>query len=153
MLSNGFAGPLALKRKRSNILLAYLVCLHGLAGWALLQPLDLISGVRLLLWFMLITSAMYHRRHARHQRDNVQYWIWRDNGNWQYGDELQIWTLHANRSISTPWFAMVTLTCCGRRPQRLLFVRDQLDPDTFRRLCVRMKLSYDVTEARGRDVG
>ena len=153
MLSNGFAGPLALRRRPSTILTVYLVCLHGLAALALLQPLELVPSVRVCLWLMLIVSGLYHWRYARQQCDAAQYWVWSDKGGWQYGDDPRAYTLRAGKSVATPWFVTLALSSPGQKIQRLLIVRDQLEPDTFRRLRVRIRLSYEVSEASGADSG
>lgn len=149
MLFNGFAGPLRLKRKASRLLGLYLVSLHGLALSVLLVPLAIPTGVRILLIISWLFSVFYHLSYYRRQRDDdVTTWVWQSGGDWVHGLDSQVYSLVVRRSLQTPWFVMLTLNAPGQKNEHLLILRDQIDPDSFRRLRVRIKFAQDETAAR-----
>jgi hypothetical protein len=152
MLSNGFDKPLHLNRKPSRLFAGYLVLLHALALLALLQPLALSALAKGGLWSLLICSVGYHLRYFLQQCDvHNAYWVWQSGGAWLRDIEEHCYTVVTSRSVNTPWFVVVTLACVDQPAQRILVLRDQLDPDTFRRLRVRLKLAYDEVAASSDD--
>lgn len=150
MLYNGFAGPLRLKRKLSRLLGGYLVSLHGLALYALCQPLAMPTGVHVILLIGWLASFMYHIRYFWLLRDNeAQAWVWQAGGCWLRGSDSPVFSLVINRSLQTPWFVILALSAEGQKPENLLVLRDQVDENSFRRLRVRLKFfSQDDTTAR-----
>lgn len=154
MLSNGFDKPLHLRRKPSRLLLIYIVALHLLAGFSLLQPINLAGFAFSILWLCLIVSAGFHVwYYQRQSRDSTTYWIWQASGAWvRAADEDQLYILDTSKSVSTPWFVMVMLRNTNRQYIRNLIVSDQLDADMFRRLRARLKLHYDDAAVRNEDL-
>jgi len=150
MLSNGFARPLCLQRKRSLLLASYLIVIHLLGLIALFQPMQISSFVLGLVLVLLAISAAYHFRYYRLQCDDALYWIWHANASWQYGEPTQTWQLALSKSVQTPWFVTLTLVS-PQQQRRVLIVRDQVDADTFRRLRVRLKLHHEDAAAAGSD--
>jgi thiamine transporter ThiT len=146
MLSNGFDKPLLLTRKPSRLLAAYLALLHTLGVLALLQALAIPTFGQVGLWILLTLSAGFHARYHRRQCDHSNTgWVWQASGAFVRGNDDAIYSLITNKSVCTPWFVILTVTGVEQRPRRLLFIRDQLDVDTFRRLRVRLQLHYDDT--------
>lgn len=146
MLSNGFAGPLRLQRKRSKLHAAYITSLHLLAVLALIQPINLPVMVLGILFVLLCFSALFHFRYFNLQQDESTFLIWQESGLWQYENEVEPYRLIMRKTVQTNWFVTLTLVN-SHRERRLLVVRDQLEPDIFRKLRIRLKLHQDVTAA------
>lgn len=152
MLFNGFARPLRLKRKPSPLLGLYLVCLHGLALFALCQPLAIPLVAHVVLLIVWLASVVYHAFYYRRQHDDEpSAWVWQSGGSWLRGRAAQAYSLIIRRSLQTPWFVMLCLAAPGRKPVYLLILYDQIDADSFRRLRVRLKCYQDEATARRDD--
>lgn len=147
MLSNGFDKPLHLRRKPSKLLAVYLIVLHGLALIVLLQSLAITLLIHTILSACLLASVAYHVFYFRRQSDDRDYWIWQAGGVWRHGADEQSYRLFSADTVQTAWFVLLTVINLENRKRTLLFVRDQVDADTFRRLRVRLKLHHDEATA------
>lgn len=154
MLSNGFARPLHLRRKASRLLVSYLVGLHVLALLALLQALNISTGTHMLLYGVVLGSAVLQAAYLRRQLDQESaYWVWQVGGAWLRTDSDRLFHLVSGRSVQTPWFVTLTLAAQGQPRQRLLIVRDQVDADTYRRLRVRLQLHHEDAAVKREEAG
>lgn len=149
MLFNGFAEPLRLKRKSSRLLGVYLLGLHGLALLVLCLPLAISYGLHLVLYFLLLMSAIYYVFYYSQQHDNdITTWVWQKGGGWIRNQSTSVvYSLRLRRSLQTPWFVMISLSAQGYKPEHLLILYDQVDADSFRRLRVRLKFYQDEATA------
>lgn len=152
MLLNGFDTPLHLRRKPSRVLLAYLIVIHLLAALALLSPIAVQGIAYFTLWLLLVVSIGYHFNYYQtNSHDDTGYWIWQTDSTWvRATGDANACRLTPARTVSTPWFVLVTLRGPAQQ-QRLLIVYDQVAPDTYRRLRVRLKMYYEEAAAGNED--
>ena len=144
MLSNGFAAPIRLEPKTSTRFLVFIVITHTLAVIALMHPSSLNYGVRLLFVLAVIASGIYHYRKQKFAKHGL--WIWQTSGDWQSVQDnfTDTWQLQRIYSLTRYFVALRLVNNTGKR-QDLLWVYDQFDAQTFRRL--RVRLAYAQVEA------
>jgi len=145
MLLNGFETPLHLKRKPSRLFLLCIVFLHFIAGFSLLQPLAVPNTIHGILWIMLCASAVYHVYYYQQKsHDSDSFWLWQAGVDWlQQTDDESRYQPVLTKTVSSHWFVLLTLCNENAKQQRLLILRDQLSPDCFRRLRVRLKMYHE----------
>lgn len=145
MSSTKYASPLTIDVRRSRQLLIVLLVAHGGALvfiWALTIPLWLILVIALVIAISLIYSL---KRHYLRNTDNaIVQAVWDADDNWHllFADHTTAVGRVLPDSYIHPW--LVVLNFATQNPNRkysLPLLSDSLDPDTHRRLRVRLRTS------------
>ena len=140
MSSEKSVSPLTLAPEPSRILMSILSLTH-LGGAALLWPLDLSWGVKLLLWSMLAVSlaASWPRRGG----NDLRRLVWQADGDWllQTRDGKESGARLLPGSYSHPWLVVLNLRLDNGRQRSVVLFADALAPDMHRRLRARLGLS------------
>lgn len=142
MSSPKYAAPLRLKPRPSARLAALLLLAHGAALIilpTLALPVWLIAGLAggvIANFYLTFTTHVLRRG----KRALVQL-VWEEDGRWTLttgnGEDIEARLLPG--SYVHPWLVILNFAC-GRRKRSAVLFPDALDPDTFRRLLVRLKI-------------
>ena len=137
MLSNEFGVPLPLRLEPSKLLLRVQLLAHILALIALGLPSAIPIAVKITLAiFVFANLAVTLRKNKKGQIENI---TWHKDDIWLEQINGQIKTWHSTSgSLVTEMFVIVTLASEGKK-RRLLVVKDQCNPQSFRRLRVKLK--------------
>lgn len=145
MSLNEFNRALRLSRNPSNWLLGYLLALY-FAAMISIFSIEIPGFARILMLFVLFCSAVYAMRWYLHESYDVKTeWIWYGGNAWaeKNGENTQTWLLH-EKYIITPVFIILNLQNETKiRTRRLLWMRDQISSDSYRRMIVRLKYCQD----------
>lgn len=130
-----YASPLVLKPRRSRYLFIYLFCVHALALAVLAAPLNLPLVLRFGIAGVVIISFIWQI-----SRLPPHCLVWEADGDWQLlfadGNEYR-GQLHRDSYVSTLLVALrFRLEQGGYRS--VVILPDMLDPQSFRRLRVRL---------------
>jgi hypothetical protein len=142
MWSNGYATPLHLDVKPSRLLTAAVGAMHVLAfGLAVSGPGA--GWLRLLLGLLVIGSWL--RLHTRHplwpNPGRITRLVWGREANWEIGRSGAVESARlGGEAVVTPYLVILPLELESGRSLRLPILPDMLDPTTFRRLRVRLRL-------------
>lgn len=157
MSSPGYASPLAINLNSSRLLLAAVLFVHGGAAM-LLVVLDFFLSIKLLLILGAATSVLVVSYYLgwvfagnSWLRTLGQRWprfdraIWDNDDRWQLIDDRQ--NIHDATLLATtvvhPKLVIVNLRLPDMpwycRYRSLIFLPDNIDPETFRRLRIRLR--------------
>ena len=140
MLSNGFAIPIKIELTPSVYYRNTLLGMHGLACIALFIPSSLPVWIRLTIGLVVLVSGVLHlKRNTGHLN---ACWMLHDVQHWRTAkDQFQHrWRLTQIITV-TQWFVGVRLQNEQDEKINLMIFCDQLDPETFRRLRVRLRFA------------
>jgi len=145
MSSTGFEGPVRLELRPSRALAGFLVATHAGAGaclWLAAVP----GWLRLVGGLALAASFVYSlRRYARlTDRGAVVRLAAGADATWQVGlaDGREVPTERLAEALIHPWLVVVHLRpTAGGRALTVPIAADMLDPDSHRRLRVRLTLA------------
>jgi hypothetical protein len=146
MLSNGFDAPLHLSLEPSRFLVRFQNMVHMLAIAAVSLPSSLPFSVVIVLYFIIVISAVRLVRNYRHQLKSLpKKFCWQKNSTWiEYSnDEEIIWNV-LPECLVTDWFVVARMESSEEK-RSLLILKDQCKKQTFRRL--RVKLRFFQGEA------
>lgn len=142
MSSKGYAVPLRLEPRRSRRLLSAILTAH-VVGLIVVFFAGIPGLLRLVLGLCVVASALIAVR-GHLGGLSVRLAVWEADGDWSLtrADGLRAAAWLLPESYVSPW--LVILRFRGRgvgwRPV-LVLLSDSLDPDTFRRLRVRLRLN------------
>lgn len=146
MLSNGFATPIRLEPGPSKLFRNFILFTHALAVVALLYPSSITLWLRAPLILGVLASGVFHFRKCT--RTSRAVWVWQRSGEWQSTlDNFEThWTLQRVFSLTRYFVALRLINPTGQHEQ-VLWLRDQFDAASFRRLRVRLQF-YQVEATR-----
>jgi hypothetical protein len=141
MSSARYAAPLRLEPRRSRRLAVYLAAAHG-GALALLPLLPLgMPVVAVLAGLIVLSWAWNQATHVWLRRDrSIVSLVWLADGTWRLTDRggtTRVCRLRWDSYVH-PWLTVLNFTGASRCSVVLL--PDSLDPETFRRLRVRLGL-------------
>ena len=133
--------PLRIKPRRSRILTGFIIFTHGGAVPLSLMSLPLWAG--LVLSSGIVCSLVYtlNRHVLMHGRNAITDLIWDSNGDWRL--LTRDGGNHDARLLKSSYLhaRMVVLNfAVDGRNRSVILLSDSLDPETFRKLRVRMQL-------------
>jgi hypothetical protein len=140
-MTAGFTGPIRLRPKGSALLATGIACSHTGAlvivallpwpAWAQVSVAMLLSGS--LLW-----SFAWH---VLHRGDAVTEAILLGDGSWRVraGHAEPVSATLAHDSLVTPYLTVLVFKLADGRRRSLLMLPDNIEPETFRRLRLRLR--------------
>jgi len=141
MWQNKFESPLDLELHPSRYFLAYLLLIHGLAGLALLFPLQLTMVLRGVLLLVVLGSLAWHISRFRLSAKTVTRLHWRADGSWDYQcgenriDDLQL----LPASYVTSGLMILHLKKPGTRRLSIMLFPDSLPAAVWHQLRIRLR--------------
>ena len=140
MSSPKYASPLVLKPETSRIFIGLFAVAH-LGAMAVVFPLDFSLEIKAGLMMLLIVSMFVVLRGKG--LANVETLTWKDAGEWvlEFNDGTRYETRLLPSSYVSTWLVVLNFDKAeNQRTRSVTLFRDALDPDTFRRLRVRLGL-------------
>ncbi|MBI5450633.1 MAG: hypothetical protein HY940_04675 [Gammaproteobacteria bacterium] len=141
MSSSVYAQPLELSPGRSRLLQLYLLASHG-GALALLLVLDISVIYRMLLVLLIVCSlaVLYRNQQLRLGRRVIHQVLWRPDGSWRLdiGGSVIEGAVLCPDTFVHPWLIVLRFAA-RRRGYTLVLLPDMLDPQTLRRLRVRLR--------------
>lgn len=141
MSSARYAAPLRLEPRRSRRLAVYLAAAHG-GALILLPLLPLVMPVAAVLAGLIVLSWVWNQAtHVLLRRDrSIVSLVWLADDAWRLterGGATRVCRLRWDSYVH-PWLTVLNFT--GARRCSVVLLPDSLDPETFRRLRVRLGL-------------
>ena len=135
MSHNAYASPLVLEPRRSRHLLIYLVLIHALALAVIAAPLNLSLTLRLAVAAVVVLSFI--RQITRVPPHRL---VWQADGDWQllFADASERTGQLGPDSYVSPWLVILRLKLEKSGRCSVVILPDMLDPQSFRRLRVRL---------------
>ncbi len=130
-----YTSPLVLEPRRSRYLLLYLLLFHALALIVLVLPIDLSWLLRLAIATAVMISLV---RQLCHRPPRCL--VWESDGDWQLlvnGGKTVTGQLRPDSYAST-WLVILRFRLEQSGHTTVVILPDMLDPQTFRRLRVRL---------------
>lgn len=148
---NPFRDPLELYPQRSLLLALATLCVHGLAALLVVVESVRLPALLVLLLPVAGSAAWYWRRQRRGAGTDVTRLICRADGTWRWEcvDGSSGVGAVAASSVYTTKFVLLHLRGDSGRRRSVLLLPDSLDPDAFRRLRARVRLTAASPEPKG----
>lgn len=150
MSSSGYAAPLRLELRRSRRLALYLAVIHaGALALVPLLPLGVPVGALLAALILLCLVRNVSTRVLMRGRRDIVALVWTREGDWRLqerGGRLHVCRLRPGSYVHP---GLTVLNFSGGRRCSVVLLPDSLEPETFRRLRVRLGLHGHDGEVPG----
>ncbi|MCW9025596.1 MAG: hypothetical protein OQK73_13060 [Gammaproteobacteria bacterium] len=139
MSSHKYVKPLVLEPGNSKQLFFLLLLIHALAIVAMLMPMQLpVTGKAAIIFLILLSarSAIYKKNYME-----IKQAIWKFDNTF----DIELITSEqtecklSSGTLVTEWLVILHLHCTDDKKRYWVIVRDMLDDETYRKLCVRLR--------------
>jgi len=130
-----YASPLVLETGRSRYLTVYLLLVHALALTVIAAPLNLSLTLRLAVAAAVLLSFIWQINRKPPRR-----LVWESDGDWQlfFADASERTGQLRPDSYVSPWLVILRFKLVKGGRCSVVIMPDMLDPQSFRRLRVRL---------------